>query len=544
MFGQMNQKHEARPFAFVSRTHFRPSKGRLDRSSLQTINQNVTQRAASSMRAPLLYPYLLAVALLIFSAPQAQGRREIVATPPNCPEFPTQNTSTPAAIVNQAFYFLECHRMVGTKFGKPFHFFRPSLEKYGPDQWLWDSCSHQIALSWRKNGGTDDATAALRTLFSMQKPDGRVPEEIFWGDNGAMGNILAYLEWSSPESADITQMPLPPFSLRAIFNRTRDVRLLKEFVPKIVKYYDWWASTRAPDGDDLVYIIHGWESGLDASPTYDQAYGVKDPKPEFLSLYSKFIELVIDYAYRYDWNQTAIVYRKEAPFEIIDGYFLVKDVGVNSVYAAGWGVLAELADRMKDTALAARCRAMQSKVEASIIKHMWNAELSRFVSLYRDRDGVQREATVEAVQSLFPLLLSSLPRPMADSIVKTQLTNTSRFWLTYPIPSVSAASPEFTPDFTVDLMWYAFFIMSLLFQTRFSLVTCVFPPCMQERPDVAHFELDRDGGTLDSRLWRRSRRIVGSVDRPVPKSGHLGAVQPHHRKELRCSWTRDVHPHC
>jgi len=41
---------------------------------------------------------------------------------------------------------------------------------------------------------------------------------------------------------------------------------------------------------------------------------------------------------------------------ILDNFFFVKDVGVNSILAAGWGVLADLAMEMGDSALAAECR--------------------------------------------------------------------------------------------------------------------------------------------------------------------------------------------
>lgn len=52
---------------------------------------------------------------------------------------------------------------------------------------------------------------------------------------------------------------------------------------------------------------------------------------------------MLAFAPRYGWNQTEILQRTKAPFDLIDGYFIVQDVGVNSVYAAGWGVLADLA---------------------------------------------------------------------------------------------------------------------------------------------------------------------------------------------------------
>ncbi len=67
--------------------------------------------------------------------------------------------------------------------------------------------------------------------------------------------------------------------------------------------------------------------------------------------------------------------------------------------------------------------------------------------------GEWQETPVETVQTLFPLLLTNIPEELVESIVTTQLTNQSRFWLDFPVPSVSAAMPQFEPQFTVDLMW-------------------------------------------------------------------------------------------
>lgn len=66
---------------------------------------------------------------------------------------------------------------------------------------------------------------------------------------------------------------------------------------------------------------------------------------------------------------------------------------------------------------------------------------------------MMRHSPVEGVQSLFPLLLSGLPGHMVESIVTTQLTNASKFWTPFPVPSVSKDAPQFTPVFTIDLMW-------------------------------------------------------------------------------------------
>ena len=45
-----------------------------------------------------------------------------------------QKTSTPAEIAATCFAFLEEHLCAGEKWGKPFHFYKPSSEKYSADQ--------------------------------------------------------------------------------------------------------------------------------------------------------------------------------------------------------------------------------------------------------------------------------------------------------------------------------------------------------------------------------------------------------------------------
>jgi len=223
-----------------------------------------------------------------------------------------------------------------------------------------------------------------------------------------------------------------------------------------VAYFEWWANTRAfIKGSPLVFILHGWESGLDASPAYDLAYGVTTTNPNFWELYPKFEELTIYYTTEFDWNVTQIAQTVPPPsLGPLWNFFQVRDVGINSVYAAGWRVLSELAEIIGDTTTATKCKNMQMTVETAIIQELWDPNLGRFINQYRDpATGNVLNTEVEVVQTLFPILLETLPNNLMDQIVNGQLLNTSKFWLNYPVPSVSADQPQFTPAFTVDLMW-------------------------------------------------------------------------------------------
>ena len=140
-------------------------------------------------------------------------------------------------------------------------------------------------------------------------------------------------------------------------------------------------------------------------------------------------------AVRYHWNQTKITH-PQSPISFIDGYFLVKDVGVN-YFTLPVGSVCRFSSSLFARS-AAKLRAESARVQAAIINKCWNAQLNRFISYYKDKNMRDVAVTTEAVQSLFPLLLPQLPAQMADSIVRSQVTNSSKFWLPFPIPSVSA----------------------------------------------------------------------------------------------------------
>ena len=206
-------------------------------------------------------------------------------------------------LVEGCYTLLKSHEVSGARWHKHYHTYRPALKKYGPCQWLWDSGWHMIAWSNRR---PENAVADLRTLLQFQQPDGFIPEIIFWKQNGFLRKLVGIFDgYSHEEFTDLTQMPMLAYSVRAIWQATRDKSLLLEFVPKIVKYLGWW-QTRDHDNDGLVSIIHPWESGIDASPAYDPVFRLSNPRP--YSLYFHFWRLLCKY-HQAGWNQTKILQR-------------------------------------------------------------------------------------------------------------------------------------------------------------------------------------------------------------------------------------------
>ena len=200
------------------------------------------------------------------------------------------------------------------------------------------------------------------------------------------------------------------YSVRALWNATQDKELLGEFVPRIVKYLEWWES-RDHDKDGLVSIIHPWESGIDASPTYDPVFGLY--RPTLYQIYSRFFKLYRIYR-KLNWNEQVIL-RGE--------WFNVEDVGLCSVYADGWGVLVSLAQEF-DSKLAARCQQRNKIYQDAIIRKCWNDKREQFVS-YFHKDGEEKALFAETVQTLLPILLDDLPRDIQLRLVSMVSKNDS-----------------------------------------------------------------------------------------------------------------------
>ena len=124
---------------------------------------------------------------------------------------------------------------------------------------------------------------------------------------------------------------------------------------------------------------------------------------------------------------------------------------MNVLYATGWAVLGDLALELDDKKSAAQYYAYNELAEAGIQQHMWNSELKRFCTTYRDRDGRSKQTTVQAIQTLFPLLLRSLTDEQRAALI-SDVTDPNKFWTPYPFPTVSLMEPSYTPIYTTNLV--------------------------------------------------------------------------------------------
>lgn len=252
----------------------------------------------------------------------------------------------------------------------------PSGGQY-PHQWNWDSAL--IALG---HGSVDvrRGVAELDSLLGAQLPDGRVPHIAF--SPGQHEYLPGPEWWGMQQGGDgryVTGLSNPPLAGMAA-NRLLDLGgdevAIREMVPKIQKWHDWYLTDRTPAGLDEPVSIHPWEGGrdnaiewdeaLDRAPTVQQAYVRKDtnhvdpserPPKEF---YDKVLGLV-ENGTNVGWDQRRLA---------TDGPYRVLDAGLNGLLAADAHELSQLAGRLGMDDIARRAAANHDRVAGSLNSRM------------------------------------------------------------------------------------------------------------------------------------------------------------------------------
>ncbi|MFC5204874.1 MGH1-like glycoside hydrolase domain-containing protein [Streptomyces kaempferi] len=340
----------------------------------------------------------------------------------------------------------------GLTYDVTYDFTCPSPESY-PFQWAWDSAYHAIALSH-----VDPARAAaeIDTLLHGLTSDGFLPHMLLWQRNlraRATSDFRIAL-WDGWTSITIA----PPVLARAIervYSVNGDRAWLASVLPGATAFFDWlWRRRTLPTG--LPVIHQPDESGLDSSSKYDEALGIAGvPRSEISHRWHQAMRELLE---RYEHG------RRPESADAGHGAFRWVDVLFGTVYADGLATLSRLhaalhtPDRTADV-LAERSR----RVTEALVAECWDEQAGAFWDIDL-RTGEQQK--VLTVSSLFPILLDAVPNRFAQRVIDEHLLNPDRFWLTHPLPSVSADEPTFDPHFEtgaifrgsswVNLNWYLY----------------------------------------------------------------------------------------
>ncbi|BCB74191.1 trehalase family glycosidase [Phytohabitans flavus] len=331
----------------------------------------------------------------------------------------------------------------------------PSRALY-PHQWSWDSAFTAIGLAHHR---PERAWRDLRSLFSAQWYDGRVPHIVFDPDVSERDYFPGPAFWDAPASpgrlggltTGIVQPPVHPVAAREIFLNCLDrdaARLELEWLyPRLVKQQTYLCEGRDVGGDGLVSIVHPWESGLDNSPCWD---GALEAVPVDLSLlrrhrrqdtkravhahrptdtdYARYILLAANYRDGGYLDEGLIEHHP----------FIVECPSFNSIMALAELALADIAEAIGIDAAPHRDKA--EHITKVLVERLFSPE----TGMFHPRDVRTGElSTARCVGGLVPLILPGLPEAQRLSLLEVGRSVGFGLNREIPLPSYDRTAPDF-----------------------------------------------------------------------------------------------------
>jgi glycogen debranching enzyme len=335
--------------------------------------------------------------------------------------------------------FANVHDGYSEAFQTEYCYIQPSPSTY-PYQYFWDTCLHVFTLT--ALGEHDLAKRNMRSLFAMQADDGYVGHMLHW-------NRIRPAKWTDifqsrpttdlfrPHMTALIQPPLVAQTVQRIHYGTGDRAFLEEIVPKLKRYFDWLSRHRDVDGDGLLSIITTFESGMDWKPSFDQVVGFKHGVANRQLFWRVVGTDARNFMHRY---HIETLKRKR--------YFMVKEVGFNTIYAQNLTALADLCNELNDDD-GDRYRDLARRVLRSMIEQMYDEDTAAFF----DVDAATGEQIRVITPTIFfPLVIRDLPDRIVDALIKRHIFADGEFAAEFPLPSVAMNEPSFYP-YESEYLW-------------------------------------------------------------------------------------------
>jgi len=303
------------------------------------------------------------------------------------------------AVVGIAERVLRGNWLEGERDGTTFAYTRPDPTRY-PWQWYWDSCF--AAISWR-HFDPSRSRRELESLLAAQREDGFIGHTIFWDRPVSLTRLPFYNVLSRRAfETETIQPPLLAWAWRlAVGDPAAD--------PRIGAQVEWLARNRDLDGDGLLWIVQPDESGLDASPKFDEVWGWRaGGRIGFPLLVRRNRRLGFDAARVRD-----------------AGGPLLCEVLVNTF----WSLSLQALGRPSAT--------------PALVDRLWDEARGLFID--EAQPGGLRPRTLTWA-SLAPLALPDLPEEIGRRLVEEHLLSLREFATAVAPPSVAVGEPSYEPD--------------------------------------------------------------------------------------------------
>ncbi len=292
---------------------------------------------------------------------------------------------------------LEGHPVLSHPFNMPSKFvFR--------HQWLWDSAFHAVVLAQHD---VNLAEGELLNLFASQKPDGRIPHEIF------LSREFCSLFWDVDDySPWTTQPPVIAIAVRRIMGRGGSEEFLAKAFEALDRYDRWFRSDRDADEDQLMAYVDYLESGWDNAVRWDEALTLFKQTPEkYRKLYSEI---------------------RMAPVEAVD---------LNCFIYVQRTVLSELAEKLGLRKEAEEYRRLAQETAEAVRRHMWDPDTGFYFDVLEEDHSL---LGVKSPAAFITLYAGIAAQDQAEKLLE-HLLDPTEFWTTFPLPTVSADDPAYDP---------------------------------------------------------------------------------------------------
>ena len=314
-----------------------------------------------------------------------------------------------------------------------------------PFQWNWDSALSALGFS---HFDESRAWTEIDTLFAHQWDDGMVPHIIFHEhDEGYFPGPDVWDTKRPVPTSGITQPAVAGFAAKRIFDRATDRDLaeahVRDLLPRIHAWHEWFFRYRDPEGTGLVAIIHPWESGRDNSVDWDGPFanvptdGVMpfqrrdtqhaDPSHRPTDeQYKRYIWLVQQFR-SLEWDNAKL--HDASPFRIVDP-------GFNAILLRSCADLAELADALGEAEIAQSARSRADRGVAAL-ETLWSDTFGQYLCLDRSTGKLIQSPSIAGILAAFAPISEARGAALAARI--EDLSTRSKFL----VPSHDPAAPEF-----------------------------------------------------------------------------------------------------
>ncbi|MFF7633235.1 trehalase family glycosidase [Kitasatospora sp. NPDC008050] len=303
----------------------------------------------------------------------------------------------------------------------------PSLSnKWFNGVWAWDTWKQAVGTAVFAPGLAADQ---IRAMFDHQiapgSPDrpgdaGMIPDCIFYNDPSTGGG-----NWNERNS----KPPLASWAVWEVYRHGGDRAFLRELLPKLTAYQQWWYRDRDHDREGLCEYgatvdpgnatpedcrqAAAWESGMDNAPRFDAALG-------------------------------ATVVANRGPDGTLLGWSLTqRSVDLNAYQAADHRYLAAIAAELGDAPTADRLRGQAQAIDRAVRDTMFDQAGGWF----HDTDlttGARLTARGRGIEGAIPLW-SGTASPAQARAVRALLLAPTEFGTAMPFPTVARSSAFFDP---------------------------------------------------------------------------------------------------